>query len=129
MRTIFILFSITSFLLISILGYFFHWAFYFLLVVAIPIFLIGVYDIFQKKHAILKNFPLVGRSRYILEWFRPKIYQYFIEPDYDGRPFSRINRSLVYSRAKKEIDTTPFGTPTLFKKQCRCSTLEFCNMI
>lgn len=110
MRTIFILFSITSFILIAILGYFVHWAFYFLLVFAIPIFLLGIHDIFQKKHAILKNFPLVGRSRYILEWFRPKIYQYFIEPDYDGRPFSRINRSLVYSRAKKEIDTTPFGT-------------------
>jgi glutamate synthase domain-containing protein 2 len=79
----------------------------------VPIlFLFGVLikDILQSKHAILKNFPLIGRSRYIAEWLRPKFYQYFIEPDYDGRPFSRLDRSLIYQRAKKETDTTPFGT-------------------
>ncbi|MCL4110607.1 UNVERIFIED_CONTAM: hypothetical protein GTU68_060498 [Idotea baltica] len=65
---------------------------------------------FQKKHALMRNFPLLGRSRYIMEWFRPKIQQYFIERDHDGRPFSRINRSLIYARAKNETSTTPFGT-------------------
>ena len=74
--------------------------------------LIGLvfYDAFQTKHAILRNFPLLGRSRYAAEWMRPKLYQYFIESDTDGRPVSRINRSIAYQRAKKETDTTPFGT-------------------
>ena len=44
------------------------------------------------------------------EWLRPKLYQYFVEPDTDGRPFSRLDRNIVYQRAKKVNDTTPFGT-------------------
>lgn len=80
---------------------------------AIPSFLLLVQaflDSSQKKRALLRNFPLIGRTRYIAEWMRPKLYQYFVEPDYDGRPFSRLDRSLIYQRAKKQTDTTPFGT-------------------
>lgn len=80
------------------------------LILILPLFLIAVYDAFQTKHAITRNFPLLGRSRYVAEWLRPKMYQYFIEPDTDGRPFSRIFRNIVYQRAKKVTDTTPFGT-------------------
>lgn len=75
-----------------------------------PILLVGFYDFFQTKHAIARNFPVLGRSRYIAEWLRPKIYQYFIEPDYDGRPFNRLFRNIIYQRAKNINDTTPFGT-------------------
>ena len=45
-----------------------------------------------------------------MEWLRPKIQQYFVESDIDGRPFNRTERSLIYQRAKKQLDTTPFGT-------------------
>lgn len=75
-----------------------------------PIILVGIYDIFQSKHSILKNFPIIGHFRYMLEGIRPEIMQYFVETDKDGRPFDRIQRSLVYRRAKNVTDTTPFGT-------------------
>ena len=80
------------------------------LVLFLPYLLLGFYDINQKKHALLINFPVFGWGRYLMEVLRPKIYQYFVESDIDGRPISRIHRSLVYQRAKGEIATTPFGT-------------------
>ncbi len=75
-----------------------------------PFIAMGIYDIIQKKHTIRRNFPLVGRFRYILESIRPEIMQYFVETDTQGRPLNRILRSLVYRRAKGETDTEPFGT-------------------
>jgi glutamate synthase domain-containing protein 2 len=70
----------------------------------------GYYDMFQTKKAIARNFPILGRGRYLMEDLRPKIYQYFIESDTNGTPISRIYRNVVYQRAKKQKDTTPFGT-------------------
>ncbi len=70
----------------------------------------GVADIIQVKQTIRKNFPLLGRIRYVFEALRPKIYQYFVESDLDGRPINRISRSVVYQRAKRTRDTIPFGT-------------------
>lgn len=67
-------------------------------------------DYTQSKHSIVRNFPLVGRTRYLAEWLRPKLYQYFIESDTDGTPFPRQMRSIVYQRAKDVLDTSPFGT-------------------
>lgn len=81
-----------------------------LLIVAAPLILLGIYDILQKQHSILRNFPVVGHFRYLLERFRPEIMQYFVETDTQGRPIDRIQRSLVYERAKGVNDTTPFGT-------------------
>ncbi|WP_264792218.1 FMN-binding glutamate synthase family protein [Aureispira anguillae] len=75
-----------------------------------PIILMGIYDVLQNKHAIRKNYPLLGRLRYTLETFRPAIQQYFVEDDLNGKPFSRRKRSLVYQRAKQENETVPFGT-------------------
>ena len=75
-----------------------------------PIILWGLTDMYFTKTTILRNFPIVGRGRYIMEALRPKIYQYFIESDIDGTPINRVFRSLVYQRAKKELDTVPFGT-------------------
>lgn len=71
---------------------------------------IGFYDIFQKKHTVLRLYPVVGHIRYFLEFFRPEIQQYFIETDINGTPISREFRSLVYQRAKGVRDTRPFGT-------------------
>ena len=75
-----------------------------------PIILMGVFDIFQKRHTIRRNFPVIGRFRYVLESVRPEIMQYFVETDTEGRPLNRILRSVVYRRAKGETDTEPFGT-------------------
>ncbi|RZK48132.1 MAG: FMN-binding glutamate synthase family protein, partial [Pedobacter sp.] len=54
--------------------------------------------------------PVFGRMRYFMEELRPKVYQYFVESDTNGKPFSRLSRSLIYQRAKKDNDTIPFGT-------------------
>ena len=75
-----------------------------------PIVLLGLYDYFQTKHAILRNFPVLGHFRYFFELIRPEIYQYFVESDTEGVPFDRDQRSLVYQRAKNVRDTVPFGT-------------------
>ncbi|GEC72184.1 FMN-binding glutamate synthase family protein [Flavobacterium flevense] len=71
---------------------------------------IGFYNSVQKKHAILRNFPVIGYFRYIFESISPEIQQYFIERSTDGKPFSRNQRSLVYQRAKNIDSNTPFGT-------------------
>lgn len=72
--------------------------------------LMGIMDMIQIKHSIMRVFPVIGRLRYWMEDIRPKIYQYFVESDTDGRPINRIDRSTIYARAKQEIDTMPFGT-------------------
>ena len=65
---------------------------------------------YQSKRSIRRNFPLVGRLRYLLESIGPELRQYFVETDTEGRPFTRLQRSLVYQRSKKETDSHPFGT-------------------
>lgn len=109
MRNDFKYFAVISIALTVAIGYFwqpFLWVF----IVLIPLILVGIYDMYQTSHAIMRTFPLVGRGRYWMEWLRPKIYQYFVESDIDGRPFNRTERSIVYQRAKKDVDSTPFGT-------------------
>ncbi|MBP0645259.1 FMN-binding glutamate synthase family protein, partial [Mycobacterium tuberculosis] len=64
----------------------------------------------QQRHAILRNYPIWGHARFFLEFIRPEIRQYFIEDDTSEAPFSRAQRSLVYQRAKTEVDSRPFGT-------------------
>ncbi len=71
---------------------------------------LGVRDVLQTQHAILRNYPIIGHLRFLLEWVRPEIRQYFIESDNEAAPFSRQQRSLVYQRAKGEPDKRPFGT-------------------
>lgn len=80
------------------------------LVVLIPLVLVGAYDRFQRKHSILRNFPILGHFRFILEFFRPEIQQYFIANDREERPYDRETRTIVYERAKNVRDTVPFGT-------------------
>ncbi|ENX05430.1 FMN-binding glutamate synthase family protein [Acinetobacter courvalinii] len=72
--------------------------------------LVGLHDLLQKKHAILRNYPILGHFRFIFEDVRPEIRQYFIESDQDALPFSRMQRSLVYQRAKNENADKPFGS-------------------
>ncbi len=72
--------------------------------------LIGVYDVLQNRHAILKNYPLLGHLRYLLEDIGPEMRQYFVESNISGAPFNRDQRSLIYQRSKGVNDKKPFGT-------------------
>jgi glutamate synthase domain-containing protein 2 len=80
------------------------------LMVVFPLFLLGIYDIIQHRHTILRNFPIIGHFRYLLESIGPEMRQYFVESDISGRPFTRLQRAFVYKRAKKTLETHPFGT-------------------
>ena len=71
---------------------------------------VWAYDVTQKKHAILRNFPVLGHIRFVLEFFRPEIQQYFVAGDTEEKPFDRLTRDVIYQRAKKMQDTVPFGT-------------------
>ena len=109
MRSIFITVSLLSVLTLAVLGLWVHevlWG----CVVLVPLVGMGVIDMLQTQHTVRRNFPLLGRMRYLLELIRPEIQQYFIESNRSGRPFSRQERSLVYQRAKNVTDTLPFGT-------------------
>ena len=81
-----------------------------LLVLVLPLAGIGLVDIYQKKHSIRRNFPLYGRGRWIMEEIRPFIRQYFIESDIDGAPINKMFRSIVYQRAKEDLESIPYGT-------------------
>jgi glutamate synthase domain-containing protein 2 len=79
---------------------------------ALPVILtlIGIRDIAQTRHSILRNYPIIGHLRFFLESIRPELRQYLVESDVEERPFSRLQRSVVYQRAKNELDSRAFGT-------------------
>lgn len=83
---------------------------YYLLSILTILFLIACIDVTQKDHTIRRNFPVLGNVRFLLEFFRPEIQQYFIADDLSERPFNRRTRSIIYQRAKQVRDTVPFGT-------------------
>ncbi|MGX1591815.1 FMN-binding glutamate synthase family protein [Glutamicibacter sp. NPDC055491] len=87
-----------------------EWVWWILVVLTGLLVLLGIRDLLQKKHAILRNFPIVGHARYLFEFIRPEIQQYFIERNTDGRPFNRDTRSLIYARAKGADSHKAFGT-------------------
>jgi len=71
---------------------------------------LGIVDLLQRKHAIRRNYPILGNLRFLFEFIRPELRQYFFEDDTKAAPFSRNQRSIVYQRAKQDIDKRPFGT-------------------
>src|SRR5690606_31057702 len=71
---------------------------------------LGIVDLNQSRHAVRRNYPVIGNLRYFFEMIRPEMRQYFFENDTDKAPFSRVDRSLVYQRAKQQVDKRPFGT-------------------
>ena len=109
MRNVFVVSSIVAVLLVAALGLRWSPAFALYLVV-LPGIALGVHDMFQREHSLRRNFPLVSRGRWFMEWLRPFFRQYFFESETDGAPVSRMFRSVVYQRAKAEGDTVPFGT-------------------
>ena len=85
--------------------------FWFLLAaVFLILFIIGISDYSQKKRAVLGNFPLMGRFRFIFEAIRPELRQYFWEADSDELPYSRNQRAMVYQRSKQILAARPFGS-------------------
>ena len=81
-----------------------------LALLGVAAFALGVRDLVQTSRALLRNYPIIGHIRYLLEWVRPEIRQYFLESDREAVPFSRQQRSLVYQRSKNESDKRPFGS-------------------
>ena len=71
---------------------------------------VGTHDLLQRRHAILRNYPIAGHLRFLFEEIRPELRQYLFEGEKDGTPFSRDTRAVVYQRAKMQLDKRPFGT-------------------
>ena len=71
---------------------------------------VGIYDLQQTHHAVLRNYPIIGHLRFMFEYVRPEIRQYFLESETEATPFSRAQRTLVYTRAKSQASNRPFGT-------------------
>lgn len=82
---------------------------WFLVPVGLLTFL-AIWDFFQHRHSLRRNYPLVGRARWIFEDLRPYLRSYIVESDLDGRPFNRNERALVYARSKDDVSSHPFGT-------------------
>ncbi len=72
--------------------------------------LLGLHDLFQTRHAVLRNYPIAAHLRFLLEAIRPEMRQYFFEDEKHGMPFARDKRAIVYQRAKLQLDKRPFGT-------------------
>ena len=100
-----IFFALLGLFCILVFGVGWLWTLLFMALVGV-----GIYDLRQDKKAVLRNYPVIGHMRYLLEMIRPEIRQYFLEGDNEAAPFSRAQRSLVYARAKGESDKRPFGT-------------------
>ena len=92
-----------------VIGFWVPWVFILAAVFA-GVTLLGIHDMRQDRHAVLRNYPILGHIRFLFEKIRPEIRQYLIESDQDEQPFSREQRSLVYQRAKGAEDKRPFGT-------------------
>lgn len=78
--------------------------------ITLALAVLGLRDVSQRNHSILRNYPILAHIRFLLEKIRPEIRQYFLEGENDGAPFSRKKRSIVYQRAKGQLDKLPFGT-------------------
>ncbi|MFK8045024.1 MAG: FMN-binding glutamate synthase family protein [Crocinitomicaceae bacterium] len=109
-RNVFIFLAIAIAAGITLLGQLVSFNYYYWFILFGPLILVGFYDIIQTKHAILKNFPVIGHLRYILESISPEIQQYFVERRTDGSPIDKNRRAIIYQRAKNLGATHPFGT-------------------
>ena len=108
-RTIIVAFILLLNITFAAAGYWRSPAWWWGLLLTIPLLLLALRDLRQRRHAIMRNYPVIGHLRYFLESIRPEIRQYFFESDLDGAPFNRRQRSIVYQRAKNEKQTVAFG--------------------
>jgi len=77
---------------------------------------VGIRDIYQTRHSVLRNYPLLGHFRFLFEFIRPELRQYIVESEHEETPFSRAQRSVVYQRSKNEQDSRAFGTELKVKE-------------
>jgi len=108
-RNLFVTLAIVVSLVTLLLASFWPYA-YWLFIIILPLTGLGFYDMSQRRHAVLRLYPVIGHLRYMFEAIRPEIQQYFVESETDAVPISREFRALVYQRAKGARDTRPFGT-------------------
>src|SRR5205814_4537940 len=81
-----------------------------LLAIAAVIVIVITYDLTQHKHAILRNFPIIGHFRYLFEAVGPELRQYIVTSNGEERPFSRDQRTWIYASSKRENNYSGFGT-------------------
>ncbi|RMH66957.1 MAG: FMN-binding glutamate synthase family protein, partial [Actinomyces sp.] len=86
------------------------------LAVAVVLVLVAVHDLVQTRHSILRNFPLVGHLRFVLESFGPELRQYIVAADDDEGPFTRDERSWIYATAKGDNPYQGFGTDNVITR-------------
>lgn len=101
--------AVIFYLAVSLYLVFFEAYSFVTLIIPLGLLYLAFRDAFQEKHTLRKNYPIIGRLRYMLEEIRPELRQYFWEGELDGKPFNRRERSIVYQRAKNQKQTVSFG--------------------
>ena len=81
-----------------------------LITIAFVLVAVVVYDLIQRKHAVLRNFPIIGHFRYLFEAVGPELRQYIVTSNNEERPFSRDQRSWIYASSKSQNNYEGFGT-------------------
>ncbi|MCP5298398.1 MAG: FMN-binding glutamate synthase family protein [Chromatiaceae bacterium] len=69
-----------------------------------------ILDVTQTRHAVRRNYPVIGRFRYVFEHLGEFFRQYFFAMDREELPFNRAQRSWVYRAAKDLNNTVAFGS-------------------
>ncbi|TSD95367.1 FMN-binding glutamate synthase family protein [Skermania sp. ID1734] len=103
-------FAAVALLVVGVAAAIGSWAWWLLLALLAGLVATGIYDLVQRRHSVLRNYPVLGHLRYLLESLRPELQQYFIERNFDGRPFDRDTRTVIYERAKGIHGELSFGT-------------------
>ena len=75
---------------------------------------VAIYDVTQRRHAVLRTFPVIGHLRFLLESFGPELRQYIVADNDEELPFSRDQRRWVYASAKKRNSYVGFGSDNCF---------------
>ena len=81
-----------------------------ILVIVTFLIIVAIHDVTQRKHAILRNFPVIGHLRYLIEKIGPELRQYIVADNDEELPFSRDHRRFIYASAKMQNAYFGFGT-------------------
>lgn len=108
----FFAFGLVIFLTVAfgVLGFVLGPAWWWGLALPLPLTLVGIYDLAQREHNVIRNYPILAHIRFMAEAVRPQIRQYFVESNTDGKPFSHDVRNMIHKRARDIADAKPFGT-------------------
>ena len=84
----------------------FHWP----LILFGPLFVLGLWDLAQQEHSLMRLYPVSAHFRWFFEWLRPYFREYLLDSDQQGRPYTHDQRALIYKRSKNIESVQPFGT-------------------